>query len=91
MLKHSAHTSKQSLTVVYLYHCQDQREQLFNTAIWEEGCRESFVIISSVRTDWTFVSLLAFWVNSIVTSQKTQPEMQSDVSLIIYSVFVHAL
>lgn len=85
------HTLPSRVSLVYLYHCQDQCEQLFNTAIWEEGFRESFVIISSVRTDWTFVSLLTFWVNSIVTSQKTQPEMQSDVSLIIYSVFVHAL
>lgn len=48
-----------------LYHCQDRSEQLFETAIQEEGFRESFVIISYVRTDRTFVSLLTFWVNSM--------------------------
>ena len=62
ILQHSLSTRSQvqSLTVAYLYHCQDQCEQLFKTAIQEEGFRESFVIISYVRTDWTFVSLLTF-------------------------------
>jgi len=55
----SQHTLPSSLAVVYWYHCWDQCEQLFKTAVQEEGFRESFVIIN-VRTDWTFVSLLTF-------------------------------
>lgn len=35
----SAAIPKQSLTAVYLYHCQDQREEPLKTVIQEEGFR----------------------------------------------------
>lgn len=44
------------LTVV-LIHCRVCMNSFFETAIQEDGSRESFLIISYARTDHTFVSL----------------------------------